>query len=194
MTPQSDYASPLSSPLPTPVVPFYTLPAASSSGKISAAAFRRQARSPNVPVPAVLSGSDASIVDTGPLMVTKRPLPVSPTGNATPGALHQSISRVPSAPLGSRGSLDVGEGSDRFRSVSAAQSPVDRSSRVGLQSASDDDYDYISAYTGPEVPAGYGTYATDLEQNRALRQHKVVISKGIDVFRIYIYASVVFPL
>ncbi|KAI0725111.1 hypothetical protein C8Q72DRAFT_889146 [Fomitopsis betulina] len=77
VTPQSDYASPLSSPLPTPVVPFYTLPAASSSGKISAAAFRRQARSPNVPVPAVLSGSDASIVDTGPLMVTKRPLPVS---------------------------------------------------------------------------------------------------------------------
>ena len=171
-TPQSEYASPLASPLPTPTVPFYSLPAASGSGKISAAAFRRQARSPSIPVaPSPGGGGDAPSVDTGPLMVKKRPLPTSPSGNATPGALRQSIPRVPSAPYGSRGSLDAPEGSGRFRSVSAAQPPGDRSSRA--EGASDDDYDYISAYTGPEGrdASGYeqGRYATNLEQNGGLR-------------------------
>lgn len=170
-TPQSEYASPLSSPLPTPTVPFYTLPAASGSGKISAAAFRRQARSPSIPVAVAPSGGDAPSVDTGPLMVKKRPLPASPSGNITPGALRQSIPRIPSAPLGNRGSLDVGEGSGRFRSLSAAQPPGDRSSRAGQEGASDDDYDYISAYTGPETSSGYehGKYATNIEQDGALR-------------------------
>ena len=107
-------------------------------------------------------------------MVKKRPLPASPSGNTAPGALRQSIPRVPSAPLGNRGSLDASDGSGRFRSVSAAQSPGDRSSRAGLEGASDDDYDYISAYTGQEgrdTPSGYehGKYATNLEQNGGLR-------------------------
>lgn len=169
---QSEYVSPLSSPLPTPTVPFYTLPVASSSGKISAAAFRRQARSPSIPVvPVVPSSVDAPSVDTGPLMVKKRPLPASPSGNTAPGAMRQSIQRVPSVPLGKRESLDIGEGSGRFHSVSAAQSPGDRLSRAGQEGASDDDYDYISAYTGPETSAGYenGKYATTVEQDGALR-------------------------
>ncbi|KAH9918048.1 Eisosome component PIL1-domain-containing protein [Fomitopsis serialis] len=169
-TPQSEYASPLSSPLPTPTAPgsFYSLPAASASGKISAAAFRRQARSPSIPA---VPGSDAPNVDTGPLMVKKRPLPSSPSGNTAPGAVRQSIPRVPSAPLSSRDSLDAGDGSGRFRSTSAAQAFGDRSSRGGQEVAgSDDDYDYISAYTGPEgrESGGYehGKFATNLEDGR----------------------------
>ncbi|KZT71189.1 hypothetical protein DAEQUDRAFT_688159 [Daedalea quercina L-15889] len=174
-TPQSEYASPLTSPLPTPTVPgssFYSLPSASGSGKISAAAFRRQARSPSVTVAA---SGEAPNVDTGPLMVKKRPLPASPSGNSAPGALRQAVPRVPSAPPNRWGSLDGGGGggSGRLRSASAAQAqalPGDRSSRVGGDgAASDDEYDYLSAYTGPEGGEGggyeHGRFATNLEQD-----------------------------
>ena len=157
----------------------YNLPATTGSSTsfsapggprtISAAAFRRQQQQMRN-----YSSESVGLADVSPLNVKKRPLPASPSGNTAPGALRQSIPRVPSAPLGNRGSLDASDGSGRFRSVSAAQPPGDRSSRAGLEGASDDDYDYISANTGQEgrdTPSGYehGKYATNLEQNGGLR-------------------------
>lgn len=85
------------------------------------------------------------------------------------------MARVPSAPI-SRSSLDTGEPGSRFRSVSAVQSSGNRLSRSpGREegAASDDDYDYISAYTGAEGKPGeggasgyeHGRFATNLEQD-----------------------------
>ncbi|KZT02798.1 uncharacterized protein LAESUDRAFT_705438 [Laetiporus sulphureus 93-53] len=160
---------------------FYSLPPAltgsgtsfaSQSGKISAAAFRRQQlRSPSMP-PADIGGG-ATLADTSPLVVRKRPLPQSPTPppSVRPGAMP----RLPSVPLmGTMRSATLdsagSQAQGRFRSASSAYpgqrdgadsfAGGERASRSpgGHEEAaeSDDDYDYIEAYVGNGNGRGHG--------------------------------------
>lgn len=117
-------------------------------------------RSPSTPVLDNVSGA----VDTGPLIVKKRPLPQSPGGTQSPW-VGQGPPRAPSVPPVGSTYRDVDDvPRSRNRSASAAHSrDGGAGSRMSQSSGpllkhperdggNDDDFDVISAYTsGPDT-------------------------------------------
>lgn len=164
MSAGTPYKTPPEMPLPTtqPAGPgsFYNLPAMSGSGTfspggtrtISAAAFKRQIRSPSSPPP-----SDPH-ADATPLNVRKR----------TPGSpLIPGSGLRPDAP-----------GTPRIFSAPNPGVAAPASSRPLSANGDEDEYDYISAYvdespapTGRPGPGGYeqGRFATNLEHDNSIR-------------------------
>ncbi|EED82227.1 predicted protein [Postia placenta Mad-698-R] len=154
-------STPFRTPPELPGASFYSLSSAvtgsgtsfaSSGGKISAAAFRRQQlRSPSTPTLDPLSSAD-----TGPLVVKKRPLPQSPSAQAS-GWSAQNAGAIPRVPSAGR---------------RISQSPT-RHEGAG----SEDEYDYVSAYANETEngsgrgDGGYaqGKFATNLEDGSGLR-------------------------
>lgn len=124
-----------------------------TGGKISAAAFKRQIRSPGS-----LGGQSpdpsSEIADVSPLSVKKRgALPGSPyPSRLTPGDAGAGMQRVPSAPTYGSGASDQGnwQQQQQPRSTSAGNAPGDdegghrRYSEAG--GGQDEEFDYISAY------------------------------------------------
>lgn len=153
--------TPFRTPPELPGASFYSLSSAvtgsgtsfaSGGGKISAAAFRRQQmRSPSMP-----TLDPPSSADTGPLVVKKRPLPQSPSAQAS-GWSAQNAGAIPRVPSAGR---------------RISQSPT-RHEGAG----SEDEYDYVSAYANETEngsgrgDGGYaqGKFATNLEDGSGLR-------------------------
>ncbi|PCH37080.1 hypothetical protein WOLCODRAFT_167293 [Wolfiporia cocos MD-104 SS10] len=163
-----------------------------NSGKISAAAFRRQQqmRSPTLPpTPMQENGGTQGqgLSDTSPLVVRKRPLPQSPTSTPIRPTLGM---RPPSMPLIGN-ALEQGVPTEsRYRSSSVVHSRDGASNRFSQSSGrsptrrddavvSEDDYEVISAYpsgnegvgpadddrSGRMSGYGQGRFATNLEED-----------------------------
>lgn len=158
--PSSTSTTPFRTPMefPGPAPPFYNLPAMSGSGSfqpggtrtISAAAFKRQLRSPSSPPP------DAQDPGTSPLIVKKR-MPGSPLPPSARLQEPHGMQRVSSAP------------DPRNRVASATYG-----ARPESTAGEEDHYDYISAYVDDPPPEhgqgnasgyGQGRFATNLDSD-----------------------------
>ncbi|KAK7691152.1 hypothetical protein QCA50_006255 [Cerrena zonata] len=126
-----------------------------TGAKISAAAFKRQIRSPGS-LGGQSSDPTPEAADVSPLSVKKRTLPGSPypSQRLTPGDGGVNMQRVPSAPTYGAGAPDQGNGWQQPRSTSAGNEEGGHRRFADSGGPQDEEFDYISAYVNNSPQQG----------------------------------------